>query len=74
MFRSSVLDAVGAQIGLNPPIIGTLRDQQAAAGMKGAAEEGAMWSKHSQSIYPYTTFGIKSIERYIVANIIKVFF
>jgi len=60
---SSVLDAVGAQIGLNQPIIGAIREQ----GMKG--EEAALWSKSPANIYPYTAFGIKSLERSLPAGV-----
>ena len=74
-----MLDAVGtaaaAGIGLNgqPTILGTpagaaaVREPQAAptaaAALKSEAD-GALWPKSPANLYPYTTFGIKSLERY----------
>lgn len=55
-FGSSVLDAVGSQIGFNPPLIGTLRDSQ-----KGEEGGPLSWSK-AASVYPYTALGIKALE------------
>ena len=55
--RSSVLDAVNAQMGLSQPILGTLREP----GMKG--EEAGLWSKNPNIYSPYTTFGLKSLDR-----------
>ena len=52
-----MLDAVGTGIGLNQPILGTVREQAALKG-----EQDALWPKNP-NLYPYTTFGIKSLER-----------
>jgi hypothetical protein len=59
LYRSSVLDAVGSQMGFNPPLIGTLRDSQ-----KGEEGGPLSWSK-AASVYPYTALGIKALERYV---------
>ncbi len=52
-----MLEAVGSQMGFNPPLISTLRD-----GGKGEEAGPLSWSK-AASVYPYTALGIKALER-----------